>query len=382
MQIYASDYGVGAVLSQLHALGNEKVITYASKAHSPHEQKYSTTEKESFAVVFGTAHFHVYLLGRHFQLITGHSALRWLYTVEAKGRLARWIIWIYRSLIFQSSTVLAGFIIIPMLSRALYKLILKNTPRTLRIRSNQHLSPQYVLNCLGHTEIVKLESSKPLIIDQDHGAVPRPSQEAGKVNTITLNPIINHRDSQCNDPHLASLIYMKTRQLPKPNFKQIKDPALKIWRRHYDQYFTRRSLGMTRTEEPVRKRVYWPGIGKTITKHIQLCRVCNHKNSPLNSNPAPLGHITVSHPFTFWAMDYMGPLPETSSTNKHILVIVDHFTKRCEAFTTSTVAPILVSRIFSRFGPPAILHSDQGQILKAPDCTKYVILRALRKREL
>ena len=91
LQTDASDYGVGAVLSQLDELGNEKVIAYASKALSPREQKYSTTEKEAFAVVFGTAHFRVYLLGRHFKLVTDHSALRWLHTMEAKGRLARWI---------------------------------------------------------------------------------------------------------------------------------------------------------------------------------------------------------------------------------------------------------------------------------------------------
>ena len=89
LQTDASDYGVGAVLLQRDALGNEKVIAYASKALSPREQKYSTTEKELFAVVFGTAHFRIYLLGHYFQLITDHSALCWLHTVEAKGRLAR-----------------------------------------------------------------------------------------------------------------------------------------------------------------------------------------------------------------------------------------------------------------------------------------------------
>ena len=86
-------------------------------------------------------------------------------------------------------------------------------------------------------------------------------------------------------------------------------------------------LGITRTEERVRKRFHWPGIRKTVTRHIQLCNVCNRKNSPINKNAAPLGHTSVSQPFTFsWAMDYMGPLPETSRGNKHILV-VDHFTK-------------------------------------------------------
>lgn len=44
---------------------------------------------------------------------------------------------------------------------------------------------------------------------------------------------------------------------------------------------------------------------------------------------------------------------------------MDHFTKWCEAFATSdqkasTVADVLVNKIFSRFGPPAVLHSDQG----------------------
>ena len=58
-------------------------------------------------------------------------------------------------------------------------------------------------------------------------------------------------------------------------------------------------------------------------------------------------------------------MPKTTHGNKHILV-VDHFTKWCEAFATpdqkvSTVAPLLINRIFSRFGLPAILHSDQGR---------------------
>ena len=49
----------------------------------------------------------------------------------------------------------------------------------------------------------------------------------------------------------------------------------------------------------------------------------------------------------------------------HILVLMDHFTKWCEAFPTpdqkaSTVTKILVDRVFSRFSPPVVLHSDQG----------------------
>ena len=145
-------------------------------------------------------------------------------------------------------------------------------------------------------------------------------------------------------------------------------------------------LGITRTEERIRKRFYWPNIRKTVTELLQLCQVCNQKNTPPHGNPAPLGHISVSQPFTFWAMDYMGPLPETSRRNKHILVVVDHFTKWCEAFPTpdqkaSTVAPLLVSRIFSRFGLQQFCIPTKVEILKALYCTKYAILWALRKHK-
>ena len=70
------------------------------------------------------------------------------------------------------------------------------------------------------------------------------------------------------------------------------------------------------------------------------------------SGSAVLFRFRHSVPFRFRVL----PLP----------VVVDHFTNWCEALATpnqkaSTVAVLLVCRIFSRFGPPAVLHSDQGR---------------------
>ncbi len=167
LQTDASDYGVSAVLSQLDDLGNEKVIAYASKALSPREQKYSTTEKEAFAVVFGTAHFRVYLLGRHFKLITDHNALRWLHTMEAKGRLARWIIDLQE---FDFSVVhRAGRI--HNNADALSRLVPTNSSNSTTSIHVQDDKPIFVSTIRvklskGRTAIVKLESSKPLIVDQ------------------------------------------------------------------------------------------------------------------------------------------------------------------------------------------------------------------------
>ena len=86
LQTDASDTGLGVALSQLDNNGLERPVAYASKVLSPRERKYCTTEKEAFAVVFGVRTFRIYLLGRPFTVITDHSALKWLHTIDLKGR--------------------------------------------------------------------------------------------------------------------------------------------------------------------------------------------------------------------------------------------------------------------------------------------------------
>ena len=76
----------------------------------------------------------------------------------------------------------------------------------------------------------------------------------------------------------------------------------------------------------------------------------------------PSDILQASEPFRFWAIDYMGLLPETNRCNKHILVLPNGIH---EAFAApnqkvSTVTKILVDGVLNRFRPPVVLHSDQG----------------------
>ena len=66
------------------------------------------------------------------------------------------------------------------------------------------------------------------------------------------------------------------------------------------------------------------------------------------------------------AVDVLGPLPRTSRGNRYVLVAIDYFTKWMEAYPlpdqeATTVAEALVQGMFSRFGTPSELHSDQGR---------------------
>jgi len=58
----ASDYGLGAVLSQVQD-GCKQVIAYASRTLNKAERKYETTRKELLAIVYGLKQYKQYLLG-------------------------------------------------------------------------------------------------------------------------------------------------------------------------------------------------------------------------------------------------------------------------------------------------------------------------------
>src|SRR6185369_3154025 len=89
----ASNYAVGAVLSQKDDEEHERVIAYASRVLTIAETHYTVTEKECLAVIWATKHFYHFLQGSSFSIVTDHEAIPWLKKHNnPKGRLARWII--------------------------------------------------------------------------------------------------------------------------------------------------------------------------------------------------------------------------------------------------------------------------------------------------
>ena len=91
LQTDASEYGVGAVLSQRDEAGGDHPIAYFSRKLLPREVRYSTVEKECLAITLGMETFRVYLLGRKFTVETDHRSFVWLNKLkESNSRLTRW----------------------------------------------------------------------------------------------------------------------------------------------------------------------------------------------------------------------------------------------------------------------------------------------------
>jgi RNase H-like domain found in reverse transcriptase/Reverse transcriptase (RNA-dependent DNA polymerase) len=75
----ASGIGLGAILSQLDDKGEEHPIAFASRCLRDVELRYSNTDRELLATVFGVRHFHPFLYGRKFTICTDHIALKLLH---------------------------------------------------------------------------------------------------------------------------------------------------------------------------------------------------------------------------------------------------------------------------------------------------------------
>lgn len=89
----ASNYAVGAVLSQ-RSDTKEHVISYTSHVLSQAERKWSTFDRELYAIVWAVRNFRHYLAFHPFNIVTDHKPLVGLKRMpldhNPTGRRARW----------------------------------------------------------------------------------------------------------------------------------------------------------------------------------------------------------------------------------------------------------------------------------------------------
>ena len=95
IHVDASPVGLSAILSQRNKGSTEShIIAYASKSLTATEKRYSQTEKEALAIVWGIEHFHLYVYGAPFILFTDHKPLELIYSnlmLKPPARLERWM---------------------------------------------------------------------------------------------------------------------------------------------------------------------------------------------------------------------------------------------------------------------------------------------------
>lgn len=90
----ASPVGLSAILMQRSIKSQDRtIVTYASRALTPVEARYSQTEREALAVVWGMEHLNIYLYGHPVEVYTDHKPLLGIFgnpSSKTSARLERW----------------------------------------------------------------------------------------------------------------------------------------------------------------------------------------------------------------------------------------------------------------------------------------------------
>ncbi|CAK1578608.1 unnamed protein product [Parnassius mnemosyne] len=336
----ASNYGIGAMLTQ-HQDDKEVVIAYMSKALNKNQQNYSTTERETLAVITALEHWRCYLdNGKEFTIYTDHAALKWFQNLSnPSGRLARWTLRLSCFNFVLKHKKGKDNVVPDLLSRH------KNQERP----DTREISPQGV---------------HPITIEEP------PDRKLEHYNKIFLG-CSNNPDSYPNytirDNKLYRCIHSPDRLNDDFIWKEVPLPQ----DRHAIIEVNHGSpselhLGIFKTFKKISLKYYWPGMFKDIANLISTCETCLTYKHPNHSPYGLMGKPKLcSRPFQTISLDLMGPLPMTRRRNQYILVINCNFTKFTMIFplkraTSANIINVLENSVFLVHGIPQTIIMDNA----------------------
>ena len=352
----ASQYGVGAVLSQV-CNGDEKPVAYASRTLTNAEQNYSQLEKEGLALIFRVKKFHNYLFGRTFTLCTDHKPLQALFN-DSKP--------------------------IPCMASACIQrraLALASYEYTIKYKSGAAALSHLPLPVLSTSE-VPIPSELVLLLDHmASGPLTAPEVKTmtqrdpvlSRVHSYVLRGWPNAVDSSFNPyssrRHELSVCYgcvlWGSRVIISKAGRQVILDELHVSHQ-----------GASRMKERARMVVWWPNMDKQIEALASCCIACQTSRN--------LPPVAPLHPWSFpnsaWSrlhMDYAGPVD-----NHMLLVVVDAFSKWIKVLpvkSASSAATIKNLRtLFSTHGIPESIVSDNGSPFTSAEMKKFLTANGVR----
>jgi predicted aspartyl protease len=366
VEVDASGFATGGILSQKSHDGLWHPVAYRSQSMSKEERNYPIYDREMLGLIRALEDWRHFVEGISFEVITDHKNMEWWTTMQdLSRRQARWAIFLSR-FTFKVTYKKGELMQADALSRFAKDHVSDNDDN----RQVQVLGPQYFLAAAHAHFRPEIDS----LGDRIRVAVQREAEVIEGLKSIDKTAPKALTDGTAMWEEDDGFVYYRGR-LYVPNDRVLRRDVVKSC---HDSLTTGHP-GKNGTIELVSRYYWWPRMGGFITSYVEGCDKCQRYRKDLHPKALIHPQEVPEGPWQIIGVDLIGPLP-VSRGKDAILNIVDHYTKQIHLFPVTTqitvdgVASIYFEQVFPLHGIPKRIISDRGPQFAARS------MRALYKR--
>lgn len=330
----ASKLGYGAVLLQKQSDHKLHPIAYFSKSVGKHESNYHSYELETLAVVYALGRFRTFLAGIPFTIVTDCNSLVMTFSKkDVNARISRWV------LEFEHFN---------------FKIKHRSSER---MRHADALSRNFntvsaINSCDLYHQLQVTQNRDPVI------------KNLKATLEVSASPPYEMHDS---------VVYRKNDK-NKLLFYVPKEMEMQLIQNVHEKIG---HFGSFKCLEKLKSQYWFPGMRAKVETYVKNCIKCLVYSAPNRACEQVLHSIPKkSLPFDTIHIDHFGPLPSVNSKQKHILVVIDAFTKFVKVYpatSTSTKEVIrTLEKYFEFYSRPARLISDRGTCFTSNEFTTFI----------
>src|SRR5215217_6220116 len=357
----ASDYAVGAVLSQLDEHGDLRPVGFVSEKLTDVQYRWSVYDKELYSVVVALKRWRMHLMyARHpVQIVNDHASLRFLMDQpRLTAKQTRWMA------LFSTFGDLE-FVHVKgsdnTRADALSRRCDHDVGSAERQMIRSDIAKQQFAEVFGKLGLPSARVN--IMIVESH---------AGSTEITTAVVDGYAKDERCKkimkDPQRYGyrvrwnmLERIEDGSILVPDIRDIKTHIL----RSIHDAPTSGHLGVAKTYDRLAASYHWLNQWIDVADYVRSCVVCQQAKQRSGRTPGlhqPIEIVPKAHTI---ALDFLGPLNRTARGKNSIAVILDSFTKRVflEAVNTNITAEqtadIIINRVVRHQGLPRAIRSDR-----------------------
>ena len=369
----ASDGGIGAYLFQVDSNGKEWPVHFLSQTFSDVQTRWSTMEKECYAIYHSLRKLEHVLRDRPFVLRTDHRNLLFLNS-QPSSKVTRWKLAI-QEYDFQIEHIPGKD-----------NIVADKFSRLCNATKGQHDNYAPSRTVVVNTQVCSV-STTPLCQACTPG--PTPTPQTASPSVAALPSAASHVSAPASDqsypaalgtatpdPSLsetASPINESRAQAtgPDPDVYRIPNTAFSIIKQCHHASTGDGHSGVDRTLAAVRlylektSKPTWDTLQRDVTEYVKRCPCCQRQSlrrPPLATAPYVLSNKDMA--MRHIAIDTLGPFPADELGNTYLVAIIDCFSRYVEltpaADATADAAARAITGHFQHFGVPKTIRSDNG----------------------